>query len=67
MHESQKLINYLGVAAKTSINSKGQLTAGEAIQLQNAISDDILGYLRHAAVALAEGIAGIWSGNERCF
>lgn len=59
MHESQNVLNTVGVASKASISLKRQLTAGEAIQLQSAISNDILGYVRHAAVALAEGIAGI--------
>ena len=63
MHESQQVLNTFGLASKAPASSSRRLTTVEAKQLQSAISNDILGYLRwHAAVALAEGISGIEFG-----
>jgi hypothetical protein len=59
MHESQKILDGFGMASTNSFKSKKQLTSMEAMQLQSAISNDTLGHVRHAALALAEGISGI--------
>jgi hypothetical protein len=59
MHESQNVLNALGLASKEAMTMHRNLVATGVSQLQLALHNDVLGYMRHGALALAEAISGI--------
>jgi hypothetical protein len=56
VHESQLVLDRIGISTR---GTHPPLTSVDAARLKLALVNDAANYLRHAAVALSEGIAGI--------